>query len=75
MAADDSPLLRVAEVAPIIHRSREHTYRLVREGVIPSARLANGRIVVPRAALESWLESLTMQALAGGTAHDDGGRD
>jgi len=60
----ESPLMTVAEVAELLGWSRARGYRSVAEGLIPHTRLSSGRIVVPRAAFEAWLEAQTIAALA-----------
>lgn len=47
--------LTVAEAAKSIGISRNLAYELVRQGQIPSLRLGQKRVVVPRAALEEFL--------------------
>ena len=46
--------MTVDEVAQALSISRNHAYKLVNEGAIPSKRLGR-RYVVPRASLEAWL--------------------
>lgn len=48
--------LSVNEVAEVVGISRAHAYELVRVGRIPSLRLGR-RLVVPRKALERFLDS------------------
>ena len=56
LAAEGRQTLTVSETAEIVGISRNRTYELCAEGVIPSLRLG-GRIVIPRIALEQWLAS------------------
>ena len=48
--------LSVSEVAEVVGISRAHAYELIRTRQLPSVRLGR-RLVVPRKALESFLES------------------
>jgi len=49
--------MNVPEVAEALGISRAHAYELVRLGKIPSLRLGH-RIVIPRRALEAFLDSV-----------------
>ena len=51
--------LSIPEVAVQLGISRSNCYELCRLGVIPTIRLGLKRLVVPRAALEKWLEEQT----------------
>jgi excisionase family DNA binding protein len=43
-----------AELVPLLGLSRWSVYKLIKEGKLPSMRL-NGRIIVPRKALEQFI--------------------
>lgn len=53
--SDDRLMWNVPEVARKLGIGRNEAYRLVRAGILPSIRLGK-RILVPRYALERWLE-------------------
>jgi excisionase family DNA binding protein len=44
--------------------SRVRAYQLVKEGRVPAVRLPQGRIKIPRAAWEAWVEEQNERALA-----------
>lgn len=56
-------LLTIAEVAQELSVSRTRAYQLAAEGQIPSVRLSERRIRVPRAAFEAWLAEQSEIAL------------
>lgn len=56
MASTDIEVLTVPEAAKILRIRRNLAYRLAANGEIPAVRLGR-RLVVPRAALEKWLEN------------------
>ena len=60
----DSPLLKISEAAEILGVSREHAYRMARDGVLPVVRHTPGGLRVPLAAFDAWLEAQSRQALA-----------
>lgn len=49
-----TPTLTVLEVARLLRVSRQHVYKCVREGDLPSVRLG-GKILIPTKAYEEWL--------------------
>jgi excisionase family DNA binding protein len=49
--ADRVPSLTIPEAAELCSVSREHLYRLIREGAFPAVRM-HGRYVVPAVAVE-----------------------
>ena len=55
MATDEFVLLTVPEAARLLRISRNLAYELVRQNVLPHIRLGR-RILVPRRALQSWIE-------------------
>jgi len=59
--------LSIPEVAVQLGISRSNCYELCRAGIIPVIRLGQKRLVVPRAALEKWLEA---QTKGGMNCHD-----
>jgi len=59
--------LSIPEVAVQLGISRSNCYELCRAGDIPTIRLGLKRLVVPRAALEKWLEA---QTKGGMNCHD-----
>lgn len=67
----EQPLvIRIEEAAKLLGIGRDLAYRLARAGEIPSVRLGR-RLVVPRKALELWLEEQDVSATsnrAGGEA-------
>ncbi len=56
--SDGRLVMSVTEAAGVLGISRGLAYELARTGQLPSLRLGR-RLVVPRAALLSWLESAT----------------
>jgi excisionase family DNA binding protein len=58
-----SPFLSVRDVAKFLDRSEPRIYQMVNAGEIPATRVGR-RIVIPRAALDAWLEEKTRRALA-----------
>lgn len=58
----EQPLvIRIEEAAKLLGIGRDLAYRLARAGEIPSVRLGR-RLVVPRKALELWLEEQDVSA-------------
>jgi excisionase family DNA binding protein len=57
-----SPLMRVAEVAELLGLSRKRCYELVGSGEIPSVRVGERSIRVPRASLDAYLAVLAERA-------------
>jgi excisionase family DNA binding protein len=53
-----SPLMRVAEVAEVLGLSRKRCYELVAAGAIPSVRVSQRSIRVPRVSLDAYLAAL-----------------
>jgi excisionase family DNA binding protein len=53
----------VPEVARILGCSRNHAYRLVQAGIIPSIKLGDRRVVVPDSALRDLLGQVDGGAL------------
>lgn len=60
---DQTAFLTIRQVAPILGVSVPHAYALAADGVFPSVR-SGGRIRVPRAAFDRWLEDQAQRALA-----------
>lgn len=60
---EQNPFMTVAETATLLGKSPWRVYQLARTGEIPSTRVG-GRIVVPRAAFDQWLEKTSERALA-----------
>lgn len=60
-------LLRIPQVARELGVSRTKAYQLITraQDPLPSVRLGPRLTVVPRAALEAWIEGLTRAALEG----------
>jgi excisionase family DNA binding protein len=56
-----TPFLRVGEIAALLGVSRSRAYELVREHQIPSVTLG-GRILVPAASWERWLDAQAVAA-------------
>ena len=54
MGIDNRLCITVPEAAEMLGISRNHCYKLVKEGVIPSIRLG-GRIVIPKIGLDKKL--------------------
>lgn len=58
--SDERLTLTVEETGRILGISRAHAYELARTGEIPSIKLG-GRVVVPRHALNRFLESTSQE--------------
>jgi excisionase family DNA binding protein len=56
-------LMSVREAARLIGIGRDCTYCLIREGRLPAVRVGR-RILVPRAALERWIDDQISQGRA-----------
>ena len=56
-------ILRPVQVGRLLGLGRSRVYSLVRQGVLPSVRIA-GAIWIPRLALEEWLREQSRRALA-----------
>ena len=59
---ETSKLLRPAEVAPLLGVTTGRVYQLIGAGLIPAVRIG-GSIRIPRAAWDTWLESMSKEAL------------
>lgn len=60
---DELPVvLSIAQTAEILGVSCSRAFALTRAGVVPSFRIGE-RTVVPRAALLTWLETMTGQSI------------
>ena len=58
MPSDVEPfLLTVAQAAALLHIGKDKTYELIASGKLPSVRLGERSVRVPRALLERWIES------------------
>ena len=58
------PFMTIREVAGVLGYSRQHTYRLVAQGLLPSVRTSERTIRIPRAAFEAWLEVQAERAVS-----------
>lgn len=62
-------LYSVPAAAELLGFSTRRTYQLIAAGLLPADRLGERRIVVPAAALSTWLERAAERALA--SVHDE----
>jgi excisionase family DNA binding protein len=60
---DSQQFLRPSQVAPLLGVTTGRVYQLIGAGLIPAVRI-RGSIRIPRAAWESWLESMDKEALS-----------
>ena len=60
----EAPFMTVDEVGALLNLTPARVYQLARAGLIPTVRLTPGRIRVPRAAFDRWLEQQNAKALA-----------
>ena len=54
--SDNKMVLSVREVSEMLSIGRNLCYELIRGGLLPSIRLGKRRLVVPKAALQDFLE-------------------
>lgn len=59
----ERPFLTVRDVAELLERSEPRIYQMIAAGEIPATRLGR-RILIPRAAMDTWLEEKAREALA-----------
>ncbi len=59
MAATDSYYLKADEVAERLKIDRSHVYRLIKSGQLPSIRLSEKTVRVPRGGLDAFLAART----------------
>lgn len=59
-----SDFLSIADVAALLEKSPSRVYGLIGQGLLPSVRVG-GRIYVPRAAWNRWVDKQSQDALAG----------
>lgn len=58
MPSDAEPLLlSVAQAAALLHIGKDKAYELIASGKLPSVRLGERSVRVPRALLEKWVEA------------------
>jgi excisionase family DNA binding protein len=67
-------ILRPVEVGRLLGLGRTRVYALLRNGILPSVRVA-GSIWIPRAALDEWLCEQSKRALAATRASESAGAD
>lgn len=63
MTETESPYLTVPETAKLLQIPRERCYQLIACGTIPSIRLSERRIRIPRRVLMAWLEVQEREAV------------